>query len=38
MQFILIVLELNTLQNKLINSYETKISKQIFVEYKHTMQ
>ena len=34
----LIVWELNIFQKKLENSLEIKILKQIFIEYKHTIQ
>ena len=38
MQHILIALEWGTFQNQLKNSYATKISQQIFIDYKHMIQ
>ena len=37
-QHILTGLELSTFQKKMINSYEINILKQIFTEYKQTIQ
>ena len=35
MQYVLIALELNIFQKIIKNSWETKISEQTFIEYKH---